>query len=133
MPKFHLSVLIIEDGVLYNLTDFKRDVLNDGKIKQSSFCRHLTNVHHRDEARGEKMVPNLRYIGQMFGVKVHGVALVVQFPLTPPICEQPKDLRIIRVLVKAIKGLEGDRLKIVIVVDRVCTEVYQHSMDADLF
>ena len=133
MPEVHLSVSVIDDGVLYNLTDIKWDVLNDGKIEQSPFRRHLANVHRRDEMRGDKMVSRIRYIGQMFGLEVHGVALVVQFPLTLPICEQPKDLRIIRVLVKPIKGLRGDRLKIVIVVDRLRTELYQHPTDADLF
>ena len=78
------------------------------------------------------MVPHLRDIGQMFGLEVHGVALVVQFSLTLPICEQPKDFRIVRVFVKPIKGLRVNRLKVVIAVDRLCTEVYQHPTDADL-
>ena len=77
MPEVHLSVPVIEDGVLYNLTDIKRDVLNDGKIEQCSFCPNLTNVRRRNETRGDKMVPHLRYIGQVFGLEVHGVSLVV--------------------------------------------------------
>ena len=87
MPEVHLSILVIEDGVLFNLTDIKRDVLNDGEIEQCSFRRHLANVRRRDETRGDEMVPHPRYISQMFGLEVHGVALVVQFPLTLLICE----------------------------------------------
>ena len=132
MPEVHLSVLVIEDGVLYNLTDIKWDVLNDGEIEQCLFRSHLANVRRRDEKRGDKMVPHLRYISQVFGLEVHSVALVVQFPLTLPICEQPKDFRIVRVFVNLIKGLEVNRLKVVIAVDRLHTEVYQHAMDADL-
>ena len=78
-------------------------------------------------------MPHLRYIGQFFGLEVHDMTLVVQFPLTPPICEQPKDLRIIRVLVKPIKGLGVNWLKVVIVVDRLRTEVYEHPMDVEFF
>ena len=133
MPEVHLSVQVIEDGVLYNLTDIKRDVLNDGEIEQSPFHRHLAYIRRQDETRGDKMVPHLRFIGQMFGLKVHGVALVVQFPLTPPICEQSEDFRIVRVLVKPIKSLGVNRLKVVIAVDRLCNEVYQHPTDSDLF
>ena len=63
------------------------------------------------------MVPHLRYIGQVFGLEVHGVSLVVKFPFTLPICEQPKDFRIVRVFMKTIKGLGVNRLKVVIAVD----------------
>ena len=132
MPEVHLSVLVIEDIIPYNLTDLKWDVMNDGEIEQCPFRRHLANVRRRDEMRGDKMVPPLRYIGQMFGLEVHSMAPVVQFPLTLPICEQPKDLWIVRVFVMPIKGLGVNRLKVVIVVDRVRTEVYQHPMDTDL-
>ena len=124
MPEVHLSVPIIEDDVLYNMADIKRDVLNDGEIEQSPFRRHLTNVCLWDETRGDKMVQHLRYIGQMFGLEVHDVALVVQFPLTTHICEQSEDFRIVKVLVKPIKSLGVYRIKVVIAVDRLRTEVY---------
>ena len=132
MPEVHLNILVIEDGVLYNLTDIKRDVLNDGKIEQCLFRRHLVNIRRRDETRGDKMVPHLRYIGQMFGLKVHGVALIVQFPLTLPIYEQPKDFQVVKVFVKLINGFRVNQVKVVIAIDRLCTKVYQHPTDADL-
>ena len=132
MLEVHLRVPVIEDGVLYNLTDIKQDVLNNGKIEQCPFRRHLANVRRWDETRGDEMVPHLRYISQVFGLEVHDVSLVVQFPLALPICEQPKDFRIVKVLVKPIKGFGVNRLKVVIAVDRLRTEVYQHSTDVDL-
>ena len=52
MPEVHLSVSVIEDGVLYNLTDIKRDVLNDGEIEQCPFRRHLENVRRQNETGG---------------------------------------------------------------------------------
>ena len=76
MLEVHLNVPVIEDGVLYNLTDIKRDVLNDGEIEQCSFRCHLSNVHRWNETRGDKMVPHIRYIGQVFGLEVHNVSFM---------------------------------------------------------
>ena len=76
MPEVHFGVPIIEDGIFYNLIDIKRDVLNDGKIEQCPFRRHLINIRRWNEMRGDKMVLHLRYIGQLFGLEVHGMALV---------------------------------------------------------
>ena len=75
-PMFILGP-VIEDGVLYDLTDIKRDNLNNGEIEQCPFRRHLANIRRRNETRGDKMVPHLRYIGQVFGLEVHGVPLIV--------------------------------------------------------
>ena len=72
MPEVHFGVLVIEDGILYDLTDIKRDVLNDGEIKQCSIRRHLANIRRRNEMRDDKMVSHLRDIGQVFGLEVHG-------------------------------------------------------------
>ena len=77
MPEVHFGVPVIEDGVLYDLTDIKRHVLNDGKIEQCPFRRHLANIRCWNEMRGDKMVPHLRYIGQVFGLEVHDVPLIV--------------------------------------------------------
>ena len=64
-------------GVLYDLTDSKQDVLNDGEIEQCPFRRHLANIRHRNDVRGDKMVSYLGDIGQVFVLKVHGVPLIV--------------------------------------------------------
>ena len=68
VPEVHFGVPIIEDGVLYDLTNIKRDVLNDGVVEQCPFPHHLTNIHPRNETRSDKMVPHLRDIGQMFSL-----------------------------------------------------------------
>ena len=63
----------------------------------------------------------------MLGLEVDGVALIVEFPLTPPVCQDPNDLGVIESLVKLIERLRRDMIKIIKVVDRLCTEVYQHT------
>ena len=73
----HFGVPVIEDGVLYDLINIKRDVLNDGVVKQCPFRHHLANIRCRNETRGDKMVPHLRDIGQVFGLEVHDVPLNV--------------------------------------------------------
>ena len=79
------------------------------------------------------MVPKLRYIGQVFGLEVHGMPLIVQFSLALPVCEHPKDFKVVRVFVKPIIVLRVNWLKAIIAIDRLHTEVYQHPMDPDFF
>ena len=62
VPEVHFGVPVIEDGVLYNMIDIKRDVLNNCEIEQCPFRHHLANVCRWNETRGDKMVPHLRYI-----------------------------------------------------------------------
>ena len=68
----------------------------------------------------------------MLGLEVDGMALIVEFPLTLPVCQDPNDLGVIGSLVKSIKRLRGDMIKIIKVVDRLCTEVYQHTPHPNL-
>ena len=77
VTEVHFSIPVIEDGVLYDLTGIKRYVLNDGEIEQCPFRRHLANICRRNETRGDKMVPHLRYIGQVFGLEVYNMPLIV--------------------------------------------------------
>ena len=35
MPKVHLSVLVVEDGILYDLSHIKGNILNDRVIQQA--------------------------------------------------------------------------------------------------
>ena len=78
------------------------------------------------------MMPDFGDIGQMFGLKVDGVAFIVEFPLTPSVCQDPNDLGVVGSLVKSIKRLRGDMIKIIKVVDRLRAEVYQHTQYPDL-
>ena len=68
----------------------------------------------------------------MLGLEVDGMALIVEFPLTPPVCQDPNDLGVIGSLVKSIERLRGDMIKIIKVVDRLCTEVDQHTPHSNL-
>ena len=59
MPQIHLSVPVLEDGVLDNLPNIKRDILNDGIVEQGTLGGHLTHVRHRNETRRDEVVPDL--------------------------------------------------------------------------
>ena len=126
MAQIHLSVPVMEDSVLYNLPNIKRDILNDGIVEQGTLSGHFTHVRSRNETRRDEVMPDLGNKGQMFGLEVDGMALTVEFPLTPTISQDPNDLRVVEMLVKSIKRLQGAMGKIIIVIDRLRTEVDQH-------
>ena len=122
----------MEDGVLYNLPNIKRNILNDGIVEQGTLGRHFTHVRRRNETRHDEVMLDLGDIGQVLGLEVDGMALIDEFPLTPPICQDPNDLRVVWSLVKPIKRLQGDMIKIIIVIDRLRTEVNQHTPHSNL-
>ena len=126
MPQIHLSLPVMEDSVLDNLPNIKRNILNDGIVEQGTLGGHFTHVLRRNETRRDEVMPDLRDIGQMLGLEVDGMALTIEFPLTPAISQDPNDLGVVGALVKPIKRLRGDMVKIIIVIDRICTEVDQH-------
>ena len=133
MPQVHFCVSVMEDGILYNLPNIEGYVLDDGVVEQGTLGSHLTHVRRRNETRCDKVMPHLGNIGQMFGLEVHGVPFAIEFPLTQPVSQDPKDLRVVGPLIKLIKRLRWDRVKIIELVDRLCAEVYQHSLHPDLF
>ena len=63
---------------------------------------------------------------------MNGMALTVKFPLAPAISQDPNDLGVVEVLVKPIKRLRGDMVKIIIAIDRLRTEVDQHTPHSNL-
>ena len=132
MPQIHLSVPVMEDNVLYNLPNIKRDILNDGIVEQGTLGCHFTHVCRQNETRRDEVMPDLRDKGQMFGLEMDGMALTVEFPLTPAISQNPNDLGIVGALIKPIKWLRGDMIKIIIVIDRLRTEVDQHTPHSNL-
>ena len=132
MPQVHLSVPVMEDGILYNLPNIERNILNDGIIKQGTLGSHFTHVRRRNETRRDEVIPYFGDIRQMLGLEVDGVSLIVELPLTQPVCQDPNDLGVIRSLVKPIERLWGDMIKIIKVVDRLRTEFYQHTPHPDL-
>ena len=132
MTQVHLSVLVMEDSVLYNLPNIKRNILNDGIIEQGTLGSHLTHVRRRNETRCDEVMPDFGDKCQMLGLEVDSMALIVEFALTPPVCQDPNDLGVIGSLVKSIKRLRGDMIKIIKVVDRLRTEVDQHTPHSNL-
>ena len=82
--------------------------------------------------RRDEVMPYFGDIGQILGLKVDGVALIVEFPLTPPFCQDPNDHGVIGSLVTSIERFRGDMIKIIKVVDRLRNEVYQHTPHPDL-
>ena len=117
MPQIHLSVPVMEDGILDNLPNIKRDILNDGIVEQGKLSGHLTHVHRRNETRRDEVMSDLGFKGQMFGLEVDGMALTVEFPLTPAISQNLNDFGVVGALVKPIKRLRGDMIQIIIVID----------------
>ena len=122
----------MEDGVLYNPPSIKRNILNDGIVEQGTLGGHFTHVRRQNETRRDEVMLNLGDIGQMLGLEVDGMALTVEFPLTPSISQDPNDLEVVRALVKPIKRLRGDMIKIIIVIDQLRTEVDQHTPHSNL-
>ena len=110
MPQIHLSVPVMEDSILYNLPNIKRNILNDGIVEQGTLGCHFTHVRRRDETRRDEVMPYLRDEGQMLGLEMDCMALTIKFPLTPAISQDPNDLGVVKVLVKSIKRLRGDMI-----------------------
>ena len=131
MPQVHLSVPVMEDGILYNLPNIERNILNDGVVEQGPLGSHLTHVRRRNETRRNEVMPDFGDIGQMLGLEVDSVPIIVELPLTQPICQEPNDLGLIEYLVEPIERLRGNRIKIIKLVDRLRAEVYQHTLDPD--
>ena len=102
MPEIHLLIFVLEDCILYNLVDIKWDVLNDGIVEQGPLSRHFARISRRDETRCDEVMPYLRNVGQVFGLKVLYVPFIVQFPLSLPIGQNPKDFGIVGVLMEPI-------------------------------
>ena len=106
--------------------------MNDGIVEQGTLSGHFTHVRRRNETRRDEVMPDLGDKGQMIGLEVDGMALTVEFPLSPPISKDSNDLGVVGALVKLIKRLRGDMIKIIIVIDRLRTEVDQYTPHSNL-
>ena len=69
----------------------------------------------------------------MFGLEVDGMPLGIKLPLTLPVGQYPNDSRVIGLRIEPIKGLKGNWIKVIILVDRLRAEVYQHPAHPNLF
>ena len=132
MAQIYFSVPVIEDGILYNLPNIEWNILNNGVVEQGTLGSHLTHVRRRNETRHDEVMPDFGDIGQRPGLEMDGVPIIVELPLTPPVCQDPNDLGVIEPLVESIERLQGDRIKIIKLVDRLPAEVYQHTPHPDL-
>ena len=105
MPEIHFFIFVIEDCILYNLPNIKWNVLDDGIVEQGLLGRHFTHISRRDETRCDEVMPYLRNVGQVFGLEVHDVPFTIQFPLTLPVGQHPKEFGIVRMLIEPIIAL----------------------------
>ena len=119
--------------MLDNLPNIEGYVLDDGVVEQSTLSSHFTHVRRQNETRRDEVMPYLVNTGQMFGLEVHDVPFTIELPLTQPVGQDPDDLGVVWPLIEPIKRLRGDRVKIIELVDRLRTEVYQHTTHPDLF
>ena len=61
----------------------------------------------------------------MFGLELPPKPVTIQFPVPLPVGQYLNDLRVVGPLMEPVKGLRRDLVKVIILVDRPCTEVYQ--------
>ena len=69
----------------------------------------------------------------MFGMEVHNMPFTIKLPLTLPVGQYPNDFRVIELHMEPIKGLRGNWFKVIIFVDRLRAEVYQHPAHPNIF
>ena len=133
MLDVHFGIFVVEDSILDNLSNIKRDIMNYGIIEQGPLGRHFTHIGRRDETGCDEVMPYFGDVGEMFVLEVHDVPFIIKFPFTLVVCQHPKNFGIVWGFVELIICFEINRVKVIILVDRLCTEVYQKSMHHDLF
>ena len=57
---------------------------------------------------------------------------LLNLPLTSPVGQYSNDLRVVRLRMEPIKGLRGNWFKVIVLVDRLRAEVYQHPVHPNL-
>ena len=67
----------MEDGILDNLPNIKKNILDGGVVEQGTLGGHFTHVRRRNETRRDEVMPDLGNIGQMLGLEVHGVPFTI--------------------------------------------------------
>ena len=133
MPEIHLRIFVIEDYILYNLPDIKWNVLNDGIVEQGPLDRHFALISHWNKTRCDEVMPYFRNVGQGFGLKVHCMPFITQFPLTLAVGQHPKDFGIVGMLMEPIIGLGVNWLEVIVSIDRLRIEVYHNPVHHDPF
>ena len=119
MLKVHLSVLVEEDGILYDLSHIKGGVLNDCVVQQGVPGGHFTHVCGGYEAKCDEVMPNLWDVCQVLGFEVYHMAFIVGFPLTLSICEHPYHLGVVWGFLESKICILIHRLQVIEFVDRL--------------
>ena len=110
VPQVHLRVPVMEDSIFYNLPHIEWNILDDGEVEQGMLGCHLTHIRRRDKTRSDEVMPNLRNVGQMLGLKIDRMARTVDPSLTPAFGQYADDLRVVGVFAELIKGPWRDML-----------------------
>ena len=69
----------------------------------------------------------------MFGLELPPKPVTIQFPVPLPVGQYLNDLKVVGPLMEPVKGLRRDWVKVIILVDRPRTEVYQLAAHPNLF
>ena len=109
MLEIHLSALVIEDCILYNLPNAKGYVLDNGIVKQGTLGSHFTHISRQNDTRCDEVMSYLGNVGQMCGLEVYSVLFTVEFPVTVPVGQHPKDIGVVGLLMEPIKELGVNR------------------------
>ena len=80
----------MEDGILYDFPHIEGDVLNNSIVQQGALGSHFTYIGNRNEAGSDEVMSHFRDIGQILGLEMHCMPLIVGFPLTLTINEHLK-------------------------------------------
>ena len=79
------------------------------------------------------MVPHFGDIGQVLGLEMHLMTLIVGFPLTLIIGEHSKYFEVVRVFLKSIVCFVVDWFQVIKLIDRPCVQIYQQAPHPYLF
>ena len=79
------------------------------------------------------MMSYLGNVGLVFGLEVHCMPFIVQFPLALPIGQNLKNFGISGGFVEPIIGFRVNRLEVIVFIDRLRPKVYQHPTHFDPF
>ena len=133
MPKVHLSVLVVEDDILYYLSHIKGDVLNECIVQQGVLGSHFTHICGGNEERCDEVMSNLWDVCQVLGLKVHCMPLIVRLLLTLSIGEHSYHFRVVGAFLESLIGIFIDRLQVIELIDRLRAKVYQNPLTLTFF
>ena len=133
MLEVHFSFLVAKDDILYDLPHIEGDALSNSIVKKGALGSNFTYIGSRNEAGSDEVMPYFGDIGKMLGLEMHYMPLTVGFSLTLTIGEHLKHFRVVRVFFKSIVRVVTNGFQVMKLVDKPCTEIYQHIPHLYLF